>query len=554
MHIAGGDSTEAVVATEALGEELVGRLHGAGGFRVLPWLTSGRPLAPDTSLVKVAEGMRATELLTGTITSSDEDTRVHVALVDGRSGLEKWSRDLSAPAGDFAALQGHIALGVAEGMSGRSSDALRARIAADAPRNPEAYAYFIRGASAWHSDDPKRKQTARSFFEQAVAMDSTLAAAWVALGATHVDAHAYGAEGDTAVRFAQRCFERALRIQPGLPVAERGLISFIFEAGSGEDLCSRMLEIAARALQRDPNDVDQLTTAVFGFTMGSQPELALPVIEHTLRLDPGNQSVSYCLVLALGGRFMPMRCIAAGADYTRRFGEDVEVLSGMGAAATYVGRNREAITYLERAVQLVGDDRWYPCKTMLMHAYAAAGDTARAEAARRRFSEEVHRKVAADSTLEELGIGLYVTSGNSREGRQRLERLAKQYGMDPSDTTESHELNLGGREEALAISYAQDGRMDEARRLLRRVSPGNEGVWLTGRPGGVVDSLGTKWDTDDPAILALWHTPEAIALHAGQEAHMVALFNRYQRVVAAALPHEPDVPEPKTKWWRRGPH
>jgi TolB-like protein len=552
MEIGGGDavdSTEAAVVLESLGEELIARLHAAGGFRVLPWVTSGRRLAPSMSLRDAAAEMRATHVLIGRILNAEEAVRVRLALVRGRDGKEQWSRDLSAAPGDYAGLQGQVALAVAEGMSGRLNAATRERIAADAPRDPGAYAFFVRGASAIHSADPGLVATARSLFEHALALNSTLAGAWVALGGTYLQEAYFGNEGEASNEAARRCFERALELRPGLPVAERGLLRVSFESvGRGE--VERRLAIAARALERGPDDVDQLTTAILGFTLSSQAPLGVPVVEHAVKLDPGNRELAWYRVLALTWGGYPARALAAGADYVRRFGEDAEVYTRMGGCSMRLGRHEQAVRFLERAVELFGPGSWNVAQEMLVHAYALSEDEAKSAMQRRRMVGELERKTAANPSNRRLALGLmkaYMESddvGGVRHQAEVLRRLAEELdaGSESSDRTD-----LLGAEVELAEALANAGMLAQARAVLQRASPADENGWEAGNGDSSIVT------SPSPESEALYRTPEWRALMEGREAILDTLFAKYGPVVAAALPREPDLPATRRRTAGRKP-
>lgn len=92
------------------------------------------------------------------------------------------------------------------------------------PGVTKAWERFIRGSNAWHSRAPERQVMAVQLFERSVELESTLAHAWVALGAAHLEGIYRGVESDTSLATAKRCFDQAKQLQPEMPVIERGLI------------------------------------------------------------------------------------------------------------------------------------------------------------------------------------------------------------------------------------------------------------------------------------------------------------------------------------------
>jgi len=548
MRVTGPDTTDAAVVAEALGEDLVGRFRAAGRLRVLPWITTGRPLAPDSSLTAVARAIHADLLLTGSVIGTDEDVRVRAELIDGRTGRKRWTREFAAPGTDFASLQSTIVIAAHEALSRPLATKARDRLEADTPRSPEAYEYYVMGANAWHSDDPVRMQMARPYFERAVELDSTMAPAWVALGALHLDGEFQGKEPESSLAIARRMFERADRIRPGMATVDRGLISLASETFAKGSTVP-MLEMAARALQRDPEDVDQLFTALEGFTQAGQSDLAVPVAEHALRLDPGNRGVAWNRVLALAWGGMPNRCIAAGADFVRRFGEDPQIYTNMAASANQLGRFPEGLIYLKRAVELYGHDSWHYSKNGLARALKVSGDTAGARAQLLRNIDELNHRLANNPTNVRLLVelaGTYSRVGDESQVRKVMDRLRAPLQSRTGIAWWQAALSFPDVSMELADALARSGDLSSAREVISRVSPDDDALWSTPR-----DSFGAvnHWGID-PAVLPLRRSPEYRALIAGQDERMQALFDRYQPIVARALPHEPDVPKPRTRWPR----
>jgi tetratricopeptide (TPR) repeat protein len=469
---------------------------------------------------------------------------VHAELVDGRVGTTVWSRDLAVSPEMFRDAQAQLVSGVIQRLMGSVPRGVRERLGRSMDRDPAAYELFIRGANAWHSTDPERQELAIPLLERAVELDSTLATAWVALGAARLDGIYRGIDADTALASVQRCFETAQRLEPGLPVVERGLIHLATETG-GREQAEYVLEIAATALARDPHDVDQLTTAAWGFTQGGQADLAVPVIQRALRLDPGNRGLAWYRVLALAWAGMPFRCLASGAEFIRRYGEDAQVYACMGGANLKLRRFREAIPFLERAVELHGPGSWHYSKNVLVKAYRFAGDSAKFRAASREVIEELEMRLTGNPMNMRLLSGLataYELAGDTHRLRSLLDPL----------TRDLSGLDLGGWKSpgarpdfgySLMILLARTGRLAEARQVAASLSPDDQDQWSVTR-----DTLGVPALPEDEGLRALWRAPEYRALVEGQHARQQALFERYRPIVARFLAEEPDLPRPRTTW------
>jgi len=536
MRIAGGDSTEAGVVGEALGEELVTRFRAASTFRVLPWTTSGRPVPSDVPLTRLASDIRAELLLTGSIHVDDEGMRVQVELIDGHSGRPKWTQEITRPLGDLIGLQTAMVSGVSLHASRSLDGAARARLLASAPKNPEAYEFFIRGGNAWHSGDPNLLPLAEQFFEQAVELDSTLAGAWVALGALRTDRYFRGeGTGKADLTVAGEMFRRALRSSPGLPAAERGLIRqfnemrAIFSGGTYE-----ILEIAGRALARDPDDVDQLTTAAIGFMLGGLAELALPIVEHALKLDPDNQRLAWNRSVILSWSGQPARCRDAALEYLKRYGEDLEIYTWLGGAEFSLHNDAAAFQYLTRAVELAAQSPVHYSIRILARLYLDTGHRKECEELLTSIRLGLIRQLAAtpnNERLHETMVASYALLGDTSEYKVALAQ-ARRALMDP-------------HWDVLPRILAEGGLVEEAKATARARRPPWEQHWVD-----AVDPLGGERIKRLPGIVALLASPEYTDSQDLIDATRVVAFNRYRAIVAKALPREPDVPGPRLRWPR----
>ena len=540
------DAEETAHIGEALGEELVRRLGASGAFRVLPWVTTSRYSDLREPLPQIAHRLHADVLLMGTYQDDDEQLSVHAELVDGRSGLQLWSDRYARPAPELIQLQTDLATAVSRRIAPALKGSEQQRIAASAPTNPEAYEFYIRGANYWHAPDPGSQALAEPFFEKAVGLDSTIAEAWVGLGALRTDRYYRGAEGGYAsLNSAESCFKKALALSPNLPLAERGLIRLANERSnviSGQIIL--MLDIAGRALQRDPENLDELQTAAWGFTLGGQASsavsLAVPVLEHALRIDSGNQAVAWYRVVALSWSGLRERCLEAGKAYIRAFGEDPEMYTWMGQACIDMGRLDEGILYLERAVQLIGNSAWHYSKMYLADAYAKRGDKRRAELQRRTALDEVETRFAASPDNIRLAVdimSLYTATHDLAKLRELVERVRAQVNSVPgANGHDSRWISHGGTGGALAQALAKAGHPDEARQIIRSVSPDDDREWF---------ALDWTPEPGDTSSLAFMRSEEVQAFRAAVTLHRDQLFNKYRAIVVRALPDEPDVPKPR---------
>ncbi len=348
------DTEETAYLAEGLGEEIASRLGELSGLHLIPWMTTQRFTDASQPLSKVAEELHADALVVGSFTSDGERIRVTVTVVDGRKAVQRWSQSYEESVENLFALQKDVALGLALQIKSSLSGEEREKLAVAPSNSPEAYDHFIRGASYLHADDPESRDLAEPFFAKAVELDSTLAEAYVGLGALRNMMYFRGAGGARDLALAERYFRRALRLNPRLDVAERGLMRVYGEQGQRE----ARLMIGRQAVLRGPDDVGALLTRGWAY-FGMAPEKAVPLFDRVLELDPANADAAWRRVISLCWARRHEECIEAGKEYVRKFGEDAEVYTWMGVAAHVTGRMDEALLFYHRALELMGGDVTY---------------------------------------------------------------------------------------------------------------------------------------------------------------------------------------------------
>jgi TolB-like protein len=346
------DPSEAAFLGEGLGQELVARLGEGVGYRVLPWATTRRFVGAQEKLTNLARALRATALLVGSFRADGDRIRVTAVLVDGHSGVQRWSRAFDQLASDLMSIQANITLGIASQLEGPLAAGERSARERGPSVNPEAYELYLRGAAAFQSGDQNEKALAELFYRRALELDPNLAEAHVGLGAVHKDAHFRGLPGGRErLRLARAEFERALKLKPRMSRAERGLVIVGYEMGQLESI----LELAVEIAKRGDNNVEDLITRGTALQLGGLPADAVPLFERAAALDPLSQEAAWWRTMAFAWSGQSARTMEAGRQFVRRFGEDPEIFTHMSVSAYEVRGLGQALTLIDRALELFGD-------------------------------------------------------------------------------------------------------------------------------------------------------------------------------------------------------
>jgi serine/threonine-protein kinase len=163
-------------------------------------------------------------ILTGSVRRSPATIRINAQLVDGSSGLERWSEVYDRPAGDALSVQTEIAQKVAAALRVElGGDAAKA-VVTGGSHDPQAQDLYLQGKAAWQGNPTAdRLRQAIGLFDQAIRIDPDFADAYAQKAvAMLVYTQTFAANSGEHLRdvtAAEAAGRKALALAPGLPSA-----------------------------------------------------------------------------------------------------------------------------------------------------------------------------------------------------------------------------------------------------------------------------------------------------------------------------------------------
>ena len=284
-----GDPAQAYFS-DGIAEELRSALSRIPGLKVVGRTSSEAVRNDDAE--SAAKKLEVGNILTGSVRQSPSTIRVTAELIDGRSGLDRWSQDYDRSPGDSIKIQTDIAENVATALSAALGRVAQATVRVGGTQNVEAQRLFIQaGALASGPQSNKAKETflqALKLLDSAIALDPNYAAAYarksdVLNGFTNNYASAAELGRDRAE--CLRLAGVALRLAPNLPTAHVAL---------GEAYMSN-LQIALasaelkRALTLAPGDASILAKNSGLASLIGDATGALRLVDQAIALDPLNK-------------------------------------------------------------------------------------------------------------------------------------------------------------------------------------------------------------------------------------------------------------------------
>jgi serine/threonine-protein kinase len=279
----------------------------AGEIRNTLTRVQGLKVAGSTSSVAVREDDAQTaakklgvaNILTGNVRQTPSTIRVTAELIDGETGLTKWSQNYDRAPGDAITIQTDIAGDVARALAVALSASAREALAAGETRNIAAQTLVFQARDVSYELTVPALRQSLQLLEKAISLDPNYARAYAMksfvannLASQTARTPAELAEGrDQALQYAKV----ALSIAPNLPIARSALAwAYSLNLQVGESL--REHEVALSLASGDPDVIRN-----YGFAMSTidKPEEALRYIDEALALDPLNWASHYGHVYVL---------------------------------------------------------------------------------------------------------------------------------------------------------------------------------------------------------------------------------------------------------------
>ena len=198
--------------------------------------------APDLSTL--AAELDVDVAVTGTLLRAGAQVRVAVQLVEARGGRLLWSQTAQVTLTDVFQLQDDLTRHIVESLSLPLSAREQRMLSHDAPASARSYEYFLRATEL--ESDPKSWSIARDLYQQALEEDPRYAPAWARLGRLQRRIGKLAGGGSEDLASAEAALQRALELNPDLPLAHNLTAQIDIDHGRARDAMVRLLGQARR--------------------------------------------------------------------------------------------------------------------------------------------------------------------------------------------------------------------------------------------------------------------------------------------------------------------
>lgn len=175
-----GDPRDAALV-DGLSEELIGVLAKIRDLRVVARTSAFVFKNSRLDVRQIADSLRVSNILEGGVQKVGQRLRVQVRLIDARDGSTRWSETYDRELRDIFLVQSEIAGAVARELNLRLGAGARDALRRKPTQNIAAYELYLRGNDPALLRSDSAAHMGLQYFRQAVALDSTYAAAYAGL-------------------------------------------------------------------------------------------------------------------------------------------------------------------------------------------------------------------------------------------------------------------------------------------------------------------------------------------------------------------------------------
>jgi TolB-like protein len=230
---------------DGLSEEILNQVAQVKGLAVTARTSSFSFKGKNEDMREIAKALGVANLLEGSIQKEGNQLRITAQLIDGNAGTHLWSKTYAREHKDIFAVQEEIAKDVAHALSIKLDVGSLPRTQGGTT-NIEAYDAYLAGlALSGQKPTPETLRQMIDHFQQAVALDSTFAAAWLNLSDAYRAYAVY--TGQESPAEATTALEQVKRLSPDSPLYYMALVDRSIESFTWKDATHQIQSARARA-------------------------------------------------------------------------------------------------------------------------------------------------------------------------------------------------------------------------------------------------------------------------------------------------------------------
>jgi adenylate cyclase len=272
---------------DGMTEDLITDLSKLSGLFVIARNSSFTYKGKSVKIARIAEELGVRYVLEGSVRRAGDQVRINAQLIDATTGGHLWAERYDGAIADVFRVQDKITTSIVDALALELTPREAERGDNLGTENIEAYDAYLLGLSFYFRRTPKSFAKAKTYFEQAIELDSDYTEAYVAL------AKIYAQVGRIIT------YTRALSINSSethakarsiiaevqaIPLADIHVVRSLLALNKYQK--ERAIFEAERALELDPNSIDAMEALVRAQIYAGHPESGIKLAKRVMRQNP----------------------------------------------------------------------------------------------------------------------------------------------------------------------------------------------------------------------------------------------------------------------------
>ncbi len=280
--------------SDGITEDIITALSRIHWFFVVARNSSFSYKGTTPDIRKVANELGVRYVLEGSVRKAGNRVRISAKLIDGSTGNHLWAERYDRELEDIFAVQDEITRTVVGAIEPELADAEIDKARRSPPNDLDAWDCYQRGKWHFYSRTPDDLDRAQDLFDQAVALDPTLAVAYAAAAMVHyyqttgVGQKELGNYLEDGLRMARKAVE--LDDEDASAHVALGLTHIARSEGEQARLQFK------KAVDLNPSDGHAIRWLATSYSWFGEPETAIPLLETSIEVSPRDPLVGPTMV------------------------------------------------------------------------------------------------------------------------------------------------------------------------------------------------------------------------------------------------------------------
>ena len=340
--------------SDGITEEILNALAKVDKLHVTSRTSSFAFKGKNVDIREIGKQLSVKTVLEGSVRKVGNRIRVTSQLIETNSGFHRWSETYDRNIEDIFAVQDEIARTITKKLiDNLTSNDDSKSLVRSATRNMEAYNLYLKSSHFWKKWTPLDIRKSLEYLEQAISLDENFALAYSALSGCYVYLGAFGQmPSSIAYPKGKEYALKALELDNSLPDSHLSIAMVNFFNWNWEDSYKSFV----KTLELNPNNAEAHQYFAYYMMAFGNNKKAVTEAEKALEIDPLSipvnsslaETYAHCGMLEMAKEQF-LRTLELDSDFR-------SALNGLGWTLYLLGETDEAISKLEQAQRLTGDE------------------------------------------------------------------------------------------------------------------------------------------------------------------------------------------------------